>query len=309
MKVIKFIEKEFIPVDDWIPEPEDKIFKHTKDYIIVPISNYYNLSDNTIDYFNVSKKRCYNDIDMRDHTTHYINYFLKFYDNEKELFYIYCNLKYLMQMPEYDKNALFYDINKYVFSLSMRLKISQMNKDNYLLSLKYRNKKNPSLQYTDKHSMIMMEISLMMNFIIPLLTHFVYIKKFPDINKFLLEAFDHITEYFSIDLYSKLYETALTNINKNKNNNPIWEKQDIRGINATTHAIDSVENILLQIFPKYKYNQNIISFNYSSIRNNITYRVTNIGYEYTFIPLSSSKRDAENNSEFDKFESYLTKAD
>ena len=31
--------------------------------------------------------------------------------------------------------------------------------------------------------------------------------------------------------------------------------------------------------------------------------------EFNFVQLSSSKRDEDQNSEFDKFESYLTKAD
>ena len=308
MKVIKFIEREFVAVDDWVPEPEDKIFRHTKDFIIVPISKYYNVDD-VIDYFNISKKRCYNDHKMREHITRYINYFLKFYDTNHELYYIYANLKYLMSLDEYDKKAFFYDIKKYVFSLSMRIKINAMNRDNYSLSLKYKNKKDPALQYTNKHGYLMMEMSLMMNLIIPLLTHFIYVKKINDTNKFLLEAFDIIISQFNMDLYSKLYETSLTNINKDRDNNPIWSKQDIRGINTTTHAMDSVENIILQIMPKYEYSQNIIVFNYQAIKNNIGYRVTTSGYEYTFVPLYSSKRDEDMNSEFDKFENYLAKAD
>jgi len=309
MKIIKFVEREFVTVDDWVPEPEDKIFRHTKDFVILPVSKYYNIDNDALDYFNISKKRCYNEYKMREHITHYINYFLKFYDTQQELFYIYSNLKYLISLDEYDKKAFFYDLDKYVFSLSMKIKINQMNRDNYSLSLKYKNKKDPCLQYTNKHGYIMMEMSLMMNLIIPLLTHFIYTKKINDSNKFLLEAFDLIISKFGMDLYSKLYETSLTNINKNKDKNPIWNKQDIRGINTTTHAIDSVENIILQIMPKYEYCQNIIVFNYQAIKNNIGYRVTTSGYEFTFIPLSSSKRDEDMNSEFDKFESYLTKAD
>ena len=47
--------------------------------------------------------------------------------------------------------------------------------------------------------------------------------------------------------------------------------------------------------------------NYSSIRNSNKYQVTAIGYEYNYVALSASKRDLENNSELDKFESYTTK--
>lgn len=53
----------------------------------------------------------------------------------------------------------------------------------------------------------------------------------------------------------------------------------------------------------------IIHFNYKSIQNNTKFQITDIGYEFQFVSLSSSKRDEDNNSEFDKFESYLSKAD
>jgi hypothetical protein len=170
-------------------------------------------------------------------------------------------------------------------------------------------KKDPSIHYTAKHASMLMKLSLIINVLIPILTHFIYVKKIANSNHFLLEAFDHVLTLFDVDIFNKLYETSLSNVNKSKHQNPIWNRQDIRGINNTTHAISSVYNIFLQIVPKYEYDKNIIHLNYRSILNNITYQVTDIGYEYNFISLSSSKRDVENNSEFDRFESYLAKQD
>jgi hypothetical protein len=115
---------------------------------------------------------------------------------------------------------------------------------------------------------------------------------------------------FDVDIYNKLYETSNSNINRNRQTHGVlWDMQDIRGKNVTTHSLYSVENIILNIMPKYKYCENIVHFNYRSIVNNTGYQVTDIGYEFNFVQLSSSKRDADQNSEFDKFESYLTKAD
>lgn len=85
--------------------------------------------------------------------------------------------------------------------------------------------------------------------------------------------------------------------------------QSIRGKNDTVHAEETVENIIIQIIPKYTYDRNIICFNYNSIQHDIKFKVTDISYEYSFISLSSSIRDEDNNSEFDKFESHLTKQD
>lgn len=45
------------------------------------------------------------------------------------------------------------------------------------------------------------------------------------------------------------------------------------------------------------------------MNQNIKFQVTGIAYEYSFVSLSNNKRDEDLNSEFDKFETYQTKAD
>lgn len=84
-------------------------------------------------------------------------------------------------------------------------------------------------------------------------------------------------------------------------------KIPIRGENVTTHSLASVNNIILNIIPKYVYDKNIIFLNYSSIRKSTGYQITEISYEYNYVQLSSSKRDQDQNSEFDKYESYMVK--
>jgi hypothetical protein len=62
--------------------------------------------------------------------------------------------------------------------------------------------------------------------------------------------------------------------------------------------------------PKYKYNQNMVMYNFTSIRNTAIQYAVGIAYEYDLVPLSSSKRDGEDStSQFDKFEATLGKAD
>ena len=192
----------------------------------------------------------------------------------------------------------------------MMWKIRSMNRYNYSLNLRaYTNKKEPGLQYTDKHGMLLMEISLIFNIILPILTHYCAVNKVENIDDFLLEMYDIVLCMYDVDIYNKLYETALSNVIRNKKKNPIWDMQDIRGTNTTTHTISTVENLIKNIIPKYVYNENIVNFNFRSILKNIGYQVTDIGYDFDYTSLSSSKRDEDNNSEFDKFESYLVKAD
>lgn len=313
IKPIEFVKKsKVIPVDDWVPEKEDLIFRHCKDAILLPVSEYFGVSGvDTFNYFILSAKRCYNGDKLREHTTHYLNYFIKFYDTDKELLAVYYKLKFMIDFePLYDKEAFIYDIKKYIFSPSILYKVDLMNRDNYSLKLDYKNKKDPSLQYTDKHGYILMKISVLMNILIPLITHFIYVKKIENSNDFILEVYDIIFSMFNVDIYSKLYETSYSNIiGSERDHSTLWAMQSIRGKNTTTHTLDSVINIILNIIPKYNYNENIIHFNYRSIVKNTGYQVVDIGYECKFVPLSMSKRDAEQNSEFDKFESFLTKQD
>ena len=68
-------------------------------------------------------------------------------------------------------------------------------------------------------------------------------------------------------------------------------KISIRAKNTTTHSKSSIENIILNIMPKYNYNQNIIAFNSTSIRKNTGFKITDIKYEFKYTLLSSSNRD------------------
>lgn len=68
-------------------------------------------------------------------------------------------------------------------------------------------------------------------------------------------------------------------------------KISIRAKNTTTHSKSSIENIILNIMPKYNYNQNIIAFNSTSIRKNTGFKITDIKYEFNYTLLSSSNRD------------------
>lgn len=305
----------FVPVDQWVETEEDKYLIHGKGYIAIPVlSKMYGFSDvQYISYFYLSPKRSYNDENMREHCTHYLNYFLRFYDRDKELLSVYSYIKYMIDYnnESYNDEQFIHDIQKYFLTGSLNMKFEFMNQANYGLELTYRNKKNPALQYTDTHGRILMKSSLIMNAIIPLVIHYIYTKKIDNSTNFLLKVYDHILHmYPEVDIYNKLYETAISNVGRNaKYHELLWEMQDIRGIDTVTHSLSCVNNIILNIMPKYTYDNNIIYFNYTSILNNTGFQITDIGYEYQFVSLSSSKRDQDNNSEFDKFEAYHTKED
>jgi hypothetical protein len=114
--IITFEPYQVVYVDQWVPQLEDLVFKHVDKAIILPVSKYYGVEESTdLDYFILSPKRCYNRPEMRMHTTHYLNYFEKFYDVDRELVIIYNQLKWIMDFTkEYNKVNFINDLKRYI---------------------------------------------------------------------------------------------------------------------------------------------------------------------------------------------------
>lgn len=232
------------PVDSWVPSEEDQVFKTVKGYVIMDVSSFYGTEHNmSLDSFDLSAKRSYNNQKLREHLVHYLNYFEKFYDYDKELQTVYAAIKFMIDCePGYTKDSLFYDIDRRIIHGPLAIKAEYMVQDNYELDLEYSNKKNPSLQYTDKHAILLLKISLLMNMMIPLVCHYLAVRKINKTIDYLLEIYDKLLHIDpNVDIYAKLYETALTNVERTaKKNSVIFAKQGIRGINSTLHSINSL---------------------------------------------------------------------
>lgn len=316
MKILEYVKGQtFIPVDEWIPEEQDLIFRHLKDEFIAPISAFLNVPQNMqLDCFGLKAKKAYRSEDAREHFCHYLNYFEKFYDQDKELVSIYAHIKCMIdgEKERYTIDLLKQDLERYMLSDSMRWKVTKMNDDNYIpLQKEYKYKNKPGLEYNDEHCKYMFYLSVLQIMIIPVISHYAQVNHITKIDDFLLQMYDVILymKDASIDIYNKFYETVRTTTDHNVATNPIWKQQSIRGINPTTFAIGATNNIVLNLLHKYVYSGGVVAMNLSSIRRNINYQVITNEYEYTYIKLDATKRDEDSNSEFDKFESYTAKQD
>ena len=270
-------------IDSWVPKPEDVIYQNNKGIIYAPVMRSLQIQGDfqSLDFFIMNPKKCYNSQAMREHTCLYLNYFEKFYDPEKELSLIIYRIKYLIDTtPLYGENEFLNDVRTYILNPRLINRVRQLVEDNYNLNLEYKNI-SENLQYTDEHAKIMLVMSLFMNFTIPLITHFAYVNKVGVIDDFIMEVFDLILNmYPQVNIYSKLYETTYSNVSKSElKNAPIWAKQDIRGKDTATHSYASVSNIILNIMPKYTFDKSIISLNFTSISKNTSCQVIDIEYE------------------------------
>jgi hypothetical protein len=333
------IKSQFIRVDEWTPNPEDEIFSSTGEVIICnKLFNDNKNSNRQFPYFVMKPKKGYASsnrmkgdilrIGFKEHCTQYLNYFEKFYDTEQILVGIYTALKAMIDSDDqfgYTEQNFFNDLYRYIISydspnkeiLKFRNKVREMVDDNYYIEQTYINTKNPCLAYTDEHVKILMEISIIQLMLIPLISHFYWRRRYPktvSVNKFFLSVFsklfEEINSHYGVDMNSKLYETVLTNVNKNViSNSTLWEMQNIRSRDNSTQTMQTIENIILQIIPKYTFDKNIINFNYITIESELDHKVRLIDYGYKLSSISSSDRDEDSNSQADKFEAHLSKID
>lgn len=132
-----------------------------------------------------------------------------------------------------------------------------------------------------------MKMSVLMNIMIPLMCHFMYARGVTNSTEFLLSIYDILIDLYDVDVYNKLYETAISNVLRTaKRNQGIWAMQDIRGVNTTIHTLQSVQNILINIMPKYVYSGNLVHLNYKSILRNTGFQILDI--ELDIVPYSSN---------------------
>ncbi len=299
---IKFLE---VPkMDTWEVPKEDALVTNVRNLVIIPVTKVIGCQSETLDMFIIRPKKCYNSQVVRDHICLVINYFEKFFDPDKELLMVISRIKYMIDnVPGYTKEAFIHDVRVYILCPTLKAKVRSLADYNYALELSYKNL-TASLQYTDEHAKTLLMMSIFMNFVIPLITHFASKNREPEIDEFIMDVYDDILTMYDANIFSKLFETSYSNVSKSEYKNaPLWMKQDIRGKDSVTHSRDSVDNIVLNIMPKYAFDRNIVALNYTSIQKNTGCQILDIGYEFGFVALSSSKRDADSDnasSEYDK---------
>ena len=281
------MKQPFIRVDEWKPAPEDMVFSSAGEVIICNKLISPDMANKQFPFFVMKPKKGYASstrvkgdtvkLGFKDHCIHYLNYFEKFYDTEQILVGIYSYLKVMIDSDDqygYTEENFVNDLERYIISINQLM-------------------------------------------LIPLISHFYWKRRYPktvNVNKFFLSIFSRIfnvvNQHYGIDIVSKLYETVLTNVNKNVlSNSKLWEMQNIRSRDNTTQTIQTIENIILQIIPKYTFDKNIINFNYIMIESELDHKVRLIDYGYKLSSISSSDRDEDSNSQADKFEAHMDKID
>lgn len=261
------------PINMWKPKAEELIAESDGKLFIFNFDKLFDKPNlKMYNKFFIKKGSYENQLEV---ITRYINFFMKFYDEDNELGMVYFKLKYALDKEKrFDENNMYVLINliyEIMFTDTMQEKINKMVEDNYLDDIennegrtKYIKKENKhleSLEFTNKHIKILLRISFGMKIMSPVLLHYVAInvikldKDSPIIHQFYERLFEIFSE--DVNIYNKLFVYVKAKVLESKSHNErIYEQRDILGVDVYTVIHLFIKKVLIsENMVKYKFNE------------------------------------------------------
>ena len=332
--------KKEVPLFKWKPKENDTLATFDGGIFIMKFENVFSDNQGVIYKYDrfLIKKASYEK--QLPEITKYINYFLKFYDTDYELMLAYLKLKYEIDCKQRfteetvgELIALIYEV---LFTPTVVEKINQMVADNYFADIesseeskKYSKQKkmfNESLEFTNKHIILLLRISFGMKIICPILFHFVHLQKIKIdkdsdlIYRFYRNLFHVFCDSENVDMYNKLFVYVKAKVIENKSHNKaMYAQRDILGvdegiiINMFLQKVLISENMVKFKFTEKqdsqtkKFKENVIGFIKTIIKFQLSYFLKD-QYSKNLTEVVSAK-NADGLSGSDKMEMNLTKID
>lgn len=270
-------DKNFVRVDEWKPKQSDIIVQGDGKLMVVPFDKLFSRPEcDALNNFLI-KKDSY--VKRIPDLTQYINYFIKFYDDDNELIIAYLKLKSLIDNKR-TKTSIGVFI-KYVYNILLSdtivNKIHKMVEDNYYIDLSSKTgiKYNESLEFTNEHGKVMMEISTAMKIMVPVVFHYMNTNNLIKDKDKLFRFYEGLFDLFGkdIDVYNKLYIFVYSMVNVNfVRNKLIWSQREIFSTNPMTHVDELLKDkIILETMVKYKFDKNVVNFNHVVLRQQLIF--------------------------------------
>ena len=316
--VLSPLKEGVIPVDEWEIKPEDEIVSFSGKCVIIPFNKYIDRVQNDyLNIFYVTYKDSY--VKQFSRITRYINYFIKFYDKDNELLlnYFYCKHMIDSKKTNPSRGAVIKWIYKYFITDTMYDKVKRFVEDNYRIDLA-QNKEpdkqySESLEFTNKHAVLLMMISTFIKFMIPLVMHYISVikgkKELKNLILYYRPLFNLIYEKENVNLYAKLFHSIGVKVNFSESKNrSIWIKYEANSVDSVSYAEELLDkNLIVDNVFKYDFYENIISFNSTILKTQLEYCcIKNFGINMREI---STEKDSDGLSYLDKLEMDTIKID
>ncbi|MDD3172144.1 MAG: hypothetical protein PHF63_00495 [Herbinix sp.] len=298
---------DIVRVDEWIPELGDCFVGYKNKVFVVPFDGIFKKEEfEILNNFIIKKENYAKKLDL---ICHYINYFIKFYDDDKELLLAYLKLKSIMDNSEMKVGIKSFIKTTYGILLTDSIieKINRMVEDNYYVDLTASSngkKYADILQFNNEHGKKLMAISTAMKIMVPVIFHYASVKKLTKHDRFIYRFYEKLFTIFGEEdqIYNKLWATVSAKINKNvATNKRMWEQREIFGTSPDGFLDELLQiKIISENMFRYTFNGNVINFNSVILRNQLRYFLDDT-YDSDIVPLSSDK-DSDGLSKMDKFE-------
>lgn len=233
-------------VDEWDPKVDDLIMYVEEKTAIINFLKVFDMDlPKSICTFIIGKKSYLNQMvdtikENRDKTLpdkkirgicHYNNYFLNYYDVDGELMTGYLRLKMLIdgRTKKLRKKQFIKLVSETFLTPSMIEKVDNMVEHNYILKSPTSNKGfAEQLAFTEKHIKILMNISVMMKLMLPVVTHYIHMCGKGELNlvyEFFLPLFTKLNK--DVDIYNKLWISINAKINSS-----LYQHRTVWGFHA-----------------------------------------------------------------------------
>lgn len=300
----------FVPVDMWHPSPEDSIITVKESTIMnIPFDKIFNNPElKEASKFLINK----DSYSKQLHTVvHYINYFIKYYDTKNELLLSYFKMRSLMEETS-NMDALIQSTYSIIFTDNIVNGIVRMVEDNFFISLEVDDgrKFRESLEFTTDHAKIMMQISIAIKILIPVVFHILNLHNSHKNKKLIYEFYEPLFDIFGgdINIYNKLYNQVVFRVLPNvKQNETIWNQRLIDGVNdiAVIHELLK-DHIIVETLFRYVFNKNMVSMNFVILSKQLMYFLRK-KYKEDRIEITPYRDSNTGLSGMDKFEMSLAK--
>lgn len=179
--------------------------------------------------------------------------------------------------------------------------------------------KNDSLMYTDEHCKMLLKISALQKYLIPLVMEYIH-QNYSDlieleykIDGMLLEIFEPLfSKYFKggkdIDLLQKLYESVKSRVQATQYSDQVfWKYCEYLGIDWISQTTEFTNKLLTDIVPKFVIEQNVVNLIHVVIKNSLeNFFRNNFPTNYKTLDVT---KDSDELSSWDKMEISNAKID
>lgn len=250
----------FIAIDNWIGDDGDEIIRPDGKNLVIEFDKIFNAPSASVLNSFIIKKDSY--VKYLDIMCDYVNYFIKFYDTDKELLPMYATIMKIISdtRTQLNQSQFIELMYKVIFTDSIKAKITELVEDNYDIDVEDHSsgkKYAESLEFRNEHVKLLMKISMGMKLMVPVMFHYINKNNIQKVVGYLYPYYQKLFYIFDddIDIYHKLWITVTSRVNTSSSQNKkMFYQREIFGVTPLTLTDELLkDNIIGETIWRYTF--------------------------------------------------------